>query len=259
MTNVTEFLGAERLAVLPLLCGIPAGRSDYERFRAFCRSAERFWDSADTGWVRAVLQSCFDCVDPPDRAHCDAVWRSTSAVLFERGTVPELPDGLTPPQTCPELPQSALQAVDCPAPEGAVSWDAWCAATGARLAGCAGVRVTLSDGFRARKTSLWHAERLLRGEEKNRDLALTQQVDFLAGYCSAACRLCLETDCEAEEVRRLLVQVSRRRGSLPPLCWNWQPDAAPDRDTLVAVAALVRTPEGVPPVVWRNAAAGGNR
>lgn len=250
MTNITEFLGREQLAALPMLCGMPAGSSDYECFRAFCRSAgaEPFRESEDVRWVRAVLHACFACELPPDAAHCDAVWRMTAGALLENPEAPALPPTLPPPSACPELPRMTAEAVDCPPLAGAETWAAWCEEALQQLAGCSGVRVTLPADFRTQRTSLWHAERLLHGAETNRNAVLSQQVDFLAGCCSAERRLCLITDCAEGEVLRLLTQTARRRGALPPLAWR--PSSPPLRQTLLAVAALIRTPAGVPPVVW---------
>lgn len=248
MTNLTEFLGRDRLAALPLLCGIPAGHSDYERFRAFCQSAGQAFcrQSADVAWVRAVLRACFACDLPPDCANCDAIWQLTAESLFDAGNVPELPP-VSLPTDCPELPHATGNAVACPPLAGAESWAEWCTAAMHQLKGCSGVRVSLPHDFRPQKTSLWHAERILRGEETDRDVALTQQVDFLAGFCSAERRLWLVTDCDNREVLQLLTQVARRKGSLPPLVWI--PAHAPSRQMLFEAAALVRTPDGVPPIV----------
>lgn len=250
MTNITEFLGREQLAALPMLCGMPAGGSDYECFRAFCRSAEvePFRGSEDVRWVRAVLHACFACELPPDAAHCDAVWQMTAGALLENPDAPALPPTLPPPSACPELPRMTAKTIDCPPLAGADTWAAWCTEASHRLAGCAGVRVTLPENFRTQRTSLWHTERLLHGVEHDPNAALSQQVDFLAGCCSAERRLCLITDCAEGEVLRLLTQTARRRGALPPLAWR--PSHPPARQTLLAVVALIRTSVDVPPVIW---------
>lgn len=248
MTNITEFLGRDLSGVLPAICGMGAKGSDYERFRAFCRSAERFPDSADVRRVREILQACFSCDMVPNAANCDAIWRLTAEILFSGGERVSPVQGACP-LPCPDLPPFAGTAVDCPALAGTDSWSAWETNAKKALAGAGAVRVRLPVGFRAKRMSLWQAERILTGESFDPFGAAAQQIDFLAGFCSADCRMTLETACEAVEVLRQLTLTADRRGGIPPLVWNFAPDAGPDRATLLAVVRLVRAPQDVPPVL----------
>lgn len=253
MTNITEFLGRDLTDVLPAVCGAEPGGADYERFRAFCRCAERFPDSADVRQVREILQICFSCDTEPDAANCDAIWRMTSEALLA-GRVRAMPAQRLCPLPCPELPQFSGTVVDCPALEDAGSWSAWETNAKKALAGAEAVRVRLPVGFRAGKVSLWQAERILTGESTDPCGAVAQQIDFLAGFCSAGRRMVLETACEAGEVLQQLSRTADRRMGLPPLVWNFAPGKGPDRAMLLAVLQLVRVQEGVPPVLTTQTA-----
>ncbi len=250
MTNITEFLGAEALEAVAILGGYRAGGSDYERFRAFCRGAGRLPGSADAERVMRILRACFGCGLIPNAETCDAIWRSVADALFERGEAPMLPpEDRRAPTGCPALPVLPVSVTDCPPLCGARTWAEWRERTERALAGAEAVRVTLPAGFRAVAPSLWHAERILRGEMCDPAFAPAQQAIFLAEFCSPERRLCLATDCPPEEALRLLRIVHRKQGSLPPMIWDWSPAAAPDRAVLLAAAGLIDTPEGIPPVV----------
>lgn len=247
MLGLMDYLGRDLLGELPLLCGVDMGRADYERFRAFCHSAERMLDAADTAWVGARLEALLGHSVTVDAAHCDALWRESAERLLLGGDVPTaLPPPVLP---CPSLPCAEDEAIDCPLLADAESWLSWCERTETVLSGARAVRVVCPRDLAVKKTSLWQVERLLRGETVDRDLAVAQQVDHLVGICGSACRLRLDTACPAETVLALLEQTARRRGSLPPLIWNWERTAAPSRDTLLAVARLIRAERGVPPIL----------
>lgn len=250
MTNITEYLGRDLLSALPTLCGYPTGGSDYICFSAFCRSTGRFPDSADVRQVRELLQRGFACDLPPDRQHCDRIWRMTAEALLSGDPIP-LPTAadLRPPHAVPDLPVFDGTVCDCPPLQGAKIWQEWVTRTEPMLTWFGAVRVRLPFGFRACDPGLWHAERILRGEETDASLAAAQQVFFLAGFCRGDRRLFLETDCQPQEVLHILRGAARKRRDLPPLVWRWSPGAAPDRDTLLDAARLIRTPEGVPPIL----------
>ena len=244
MTNIVEYIGRDVLTVLPLVYGVPAGGADFEVFRAFCRSAEKASDSADVRYVRDLLRSRLDCGLPLDLAHCAEIWRRTADVFLTR----DVPRPTEPPRLpCPALPlfSGAETVTDCPPLCGAGSWAEWEANTKKALAGAEAVRVRLPVGFRAKKMSLWQAERILCGEAVDSDGAAVQQVDFLAGFCTAERRLVFDSACDPREVLDLAEQIARRRGGMPPLVWRFPPAAAPDRETLVSVLRLIRAPRGV--------------
>lgn len=250
MTNITEFLGVETLEAVAILGGYRAGGSDYERFRAFCRGAGRLPASADAERVTRILRACFGCGLIPNAENCDAIWRSVADALFFRGECPTVPpEDAGAPSGCPVLPALPVSVTDCPPMCGAKTWAEWCGRAERALAGAEAVRVALPAGFRAAAPSLWHAERILRGEARDPAFARAQQAVFLAEFCSPERRLCLATDCPPQEVLRLLRIVYRKQGSLPPMIWDWSPAAAPDRAVLLAVAGLIDTPEGTPPVI----------
>lgn len=245
--NITDFLGREFLGELPLLCGVDPGRADYERFRAFCQSAERMPDAADRAWVCARLEDLLGHTVTVDAAHCDELWCEIAERSLFGGEDPTAPP--RPVLPLPPLPRAEDEAVDCPPLADAASWGLWCERTKAALSGARAVRVVCPCDLTVKKPSLWQVERLLRGEVVDRDLAAAQQVDYLAGVCGAACRLRLDTACSAETVLALLEQTARRWGSLPPLVWNWDEAVAPSRDTLLAAARLVRAERGVQPIL----------
>ena len=248
LTNIVEYIGRDVLTVLPLVYGVTAGGADFEVFRAFCMSAEMASDSADARYVRELLQSRLDCGLPLDRAHCAEIWRRTADVFLTR----DVPCPTEPPRLpCPALPtvSEAKPVIDCPPLCGAGSWAEWEANTKKVLAGAEAVRVRLPVGFRAKKMSLWQAERILCGAEVDPDGEAVQQTDFLAGFCTAARRLVLDSACDPREVLALAEQTARRRGGMPPLIWRFSPAAAPDRETLVSVLRLIRAPRGVVPIL----------
>lgn len=247
MTNITEFLGRDLLCVLPLICGMGTGGADYELFCAFCASAEQASDSADVRYVRDILLSHFGCDLPPDRTHCAEIWRRTADALLMRET--EMRPPKPPALPCPALPFFEGRVTDCPPLRGAEAWSAWEANAKKALAGAEAVRVRLPAGFCAKKMSLWQAEGILRGEAVDPDGEATQLTDFLAGFCTAERRLVLDSACDPREVLSLSERVVRRRGGMPPLVWRFDPAAAPDRETLVAVLRSVRATKGIPPVL----------
>ena len=247
MRGLMDYLGRDLLGELPLLCGVDMGHADYERFRAFCQSAERIPEAADTAWVCARLEALLGHAVTVDAAHCDALWQESAERLLFGEDVPTAPP--PPVLPCPPLPRAEGEATDCPPLADAESWGLWCGRTEAVLSGAHAVRVVCPRDLAVKKTSLWQVERLLRGETVDRDLAVAQQVDHLAGICGAACRLRLDTACPAEVVLALLEQTARRRGALPPLIWNWEGTAAPSRGTLLAVARLIRAERDVPPIL----------
>lgn len=249
MTNIVEFIGRDVLNVLPLVYGVTAGGADFEVFRAFCECAEMASDSADVRYVRDVLRSRFDCDVPPDRAHCAKIWRRTADVLLLQETEMLPPE--PPKLPCPALPifSGAGVMTDCPPLCGADSWAEWEANTKKALAEAGAVRVRLPAGFRAKKMSLWQAERILCGEAVDSDGEAVQQTDFLAGFCKAERRLVLDSACDPKAVRALAEQIARRRGGMPPLVWCFDSAVAPDRETLISVLRAVRAPRGTPPVL----------
>ncbi len=252
MTNIVEYIGWDVLTVLPLVYGVTAGSADFEVFRAFCMSAEMASDSADVRYVRELLQSRFDCVLPLDRAHCAEIWHRTTDIFTARD-VPCPTE--TPRLPCPALPIASetetkpKTVTDCPPLRGAGSWAEWEANAKKSLAEAGAVRVRLPAGFRAKKMSLWQAERILCGAAVDPDGEAVQQTDFLADFCTAARRLVLVSDCDPREVLALAEQTARRRGGMPPLIWRFPPAAAPDRETLVSVLRLIRAPRGVVPIL----------
>ncbi|HBF15223.1 MAG TPA: hypothetical protein DDW30_06005 [Clostridiales bacterium] len=252
MTNIVEYIGRDVLNVLPLVYGETAGSADFEVFRAFCGSAEQAPDSADVRYVRELLQSRLDCGLPLDRAHCAEIWRRTADAFLTR----DVPCPPEPPRLpCPALPiasgaeTEAKAVTDCPPLRGAGSWAEWEANTKKALAESEAVRVWLPVGFRAKKMSLWQAERILCGAAVDSDGEAVQQTDFLAGFCTAERRLVMDSACDPREVLALAEQIARRRGGMPPLVWCFPPAAAPDRETLVSVLRLIRAPRGVVPIL----------
>ena len=227
MTNIVEYIGRDILTVLPLVYGVTAGGADFEVFRAFCRSAEMASDSADVRYVRELLQSRLDCGLPLDLAHCAEIWRRTADVFLTR----DVPCPSEPPRLpCPALPlfseTEAESVTDCPPLCGAGAWAEWEANT----------------------------KKALAGAEADPDGEAVQQTDFLAGFCTAARRLVLDSACDPREVLALAEQTARRRGGMPPLIWCFSPAAAPDRETLVSVLRLIRAPRGVVPILTSRTA-----
>ena len=95
---------------------------------------------------------------------------------------------------------------DCPPLRSADSWAEWEANTKKALAEAGAVRVRLPAGFRAKKMSLWQAERILCGEAVDSDGEAVQQTDFLAGFCTAERRISMPSSlCAPERMARVLM------------------------------------------------------
>lgn len=247
MTNLTEFWWDGEKAALLLLNGYGTGGSDYEKHRAFCLCAQRCPESPPVRRAQALLGAAFGCTFPLCSASCDTLWHLTADKLLEGGIrkAGPLPAGGMP-RLC-DMPIYMGEVTDCPPLRGATAWRVWETDAKKALAGAEAVRIVLPRDFHAVRPSLYRVEGILRGEMTDPDCALSQEADFACGVCNPDCRLYLEPGCEADEVLRLLRLTARRRGSLPPMIWD--PLCEPAPAVLVAVAELIRTPQGVPPIL----------
>lgn len=253
VTNITELLDRELLDEFLLLNGFPVDGSDYERFGRLCVCAQRSPSDPLALCTRAWAE-CLGCALPVDPEHCAQIWCQTADTLLA-GDVPAPAEDLLTSRSDPNLGRSPWTELTplldpvtaCPPLCGASDWSLWQERAMRKLPSTGAVRMDLPMDYRAVRPNLWRVEQLLRGEITDPACALSQQFDFLCGVCSAERRLYLAYACKADELLALFRWTARRRGGLPPMIV--ESDLLPERALLATIAALIRTPIGVPPVL----------
>lgn len=247
-TNIVELLEPAALAELLLFNGFPTDGSDYERFLRLCTCVQRAPSEPIAVCLRAWLER-LGCTIPVDPAHGAQIWIQAATALLEEGATLKDPVPLNSQAQSQRavLPELVEPVTACPPLCGATEWSAWKALATRALPSVGAVRIDLPANYRATRPNLWRVERLLRGEITDPDCARSQQFDFLCGVCSAKRRLYLSFACGADEVLSLLRWTARRHGGLPPMIIAADPP--PERAWLSTVAARIRTPVGLPPVL----------
>ncbi len=244
--TLTEMIGRESLVRLLRLCGAQACEtadtaSDYEVFRAFCRSAEYLSGHPLLARARAILKQCFSIDEPISPETCDAIWKSTADALLQAPISIDLDAVELNTETCiPQLREENRISLASAFPATLLartrsgSFDAWMREIGsvltdARARGCTRVFFGLPAPYTDRKPDIYHVDQVLhqaRRQKPDLDLLYAQLMRTLAKHArELGMELILRVECGAEDAIALLDRVERDVG-LPPLVWS-----AADADT----------------------------
>lgn len=242
LTNPTELIQSRELTALLYLCGVGEAElgdraSDYEKFKALCRSFPLLDGHPLKGQITAFLKKHFQGLPEPSPSTCDLLWRQISDQLShspKKGTdflpkkeISWLSDTLHLPL---ELPKNISPILDChlfldsKATSYADFQEEICAAFSAFLkAGSKSVLFRLDRAFRFVQPSVYHVECALRSKKRTREQTdiltaqILREISVLCNEKNVPLRLLLE--CEGEECLSLLRYADRSTG-LPALFWS---------------------------------------
>ena len=242
LTNPIELLCSRELTELLYLCGcreaeISEKSSDYQKFRALCRSFPLLDGHPFKEQITSFLNLHFQGLPELSPEACDILWRAISDELasnprkgsdfLPKGALFWLSDSLILPS---KLPQNVSPILDGNLflPVSAQSYTLWQKEISSvlstfYLAGCQRVIVRLDPSFRFVQPSVYHVENALRTEKRTDEqnfLLITQILRELSALCqkqSLALHLLLE--CSGHEAVAALRYVQHSVG-LPALYWS---------------------------------------
>lgn len=238
--NLTELIGRDRLIRLLRLCGAEVCKtseaaSDYEMFRALCRSAEALSGHSLLARAQVILSQCFSIPEPLSIDTCDDIWHKTAEMLLMRPLSQEMLEMTdTPLSQAPVLSLEHKCALSSAFPARlftrtrAGSFDIWMREIESVLGdaakrGCTTVWFGLPEPYTDRKPDPYHVDLVLhkpRRDNADMDLLYAQLMRSLTQICQRM-GLCLflRVECAAEDAVQLLSRVEREVG-LPTLIWT---------------------------------------
>ncbi|MBQ3638924.1 MAG: hypothetical protein II955_00195, partial [Clostridia bacterium] len=176
-------------------------------------------------------------------------WRLTAERLLLRPLAKEDADAVRadePSADLPSLPNDRERFSDYPAlPEifarTYAEWEKEQTKQIAERSPKQGVLFALASGFHVRKTSRYHADRHLSGEETNPDVWTVQIFRFLAHALQKSDKkILLRTSCDPSEIANLLALTASEVEILPVL---WMPERIADAERLIDLCRAYPNPD----------------